>query len=157
MSSLSFLVSLAEMSHVASLASVLTGLLLMTLLTLRFMGQDWVDHHLGGGAITRAPPHRPARVDLRPAPFGAWLKDVSSDDISVTVRLGSAPGITVVRAFWGVSVEAFHHILASPWAWFAHTVLTSRSNVFGAGGCLCPGKTVFSPDGQNDIDIEMER
>jgi len=161
----SLLMSLAEMSHVASLVSVLTGLVLVALLTLRLMGQDWADFHNQGGAVTRAPPHRPAMVDLRPTPFRCWVKAVvaSTDSDTVKVTLGrQGEGAITVRCFWGVSVESFHHILASPWPWFQHAFLTPASNVFGAEGCLRPGQThtsqrVQDSDKETDIYLELER
>jgi len=164
----SLLMSLAEMSHVASLVSVLTGFLLMGLLTLRLMGQDWAD--LNQPSVTRPPPHAPARVDLRPTPFRCWVKAIvsSADSDKVKVTLGrQGNGALTVRCFWGVSVESFHHILASPWNWFSHAFLTPSSNMFGAGGCLRPGLTyttttinhtaTSSSADNDDIYLELER
>merc|ERR1712226_1658373 len=137
------------MSHVASLVSVLTGFVLMTLITLRLMGQDWLDQHHSG--VTRVT-HRPAMVDFRPTAFRCWIKSIASaTNEKVRIAFGhdepsKFAGIKV-RCFWGVSIESFHHILASPWPWFIRTFDSPGSNIFGSEGCFITGETITFHEG----------
>jgi len=149
----SLLMSLAEMSHVASLVSVLTGFVLMTLITLRLVGQDWLDQHHSG--VTRVT-HRPAMVDFRPTAFRCWIKSIASaTNEKVRIAFGhDGPSKFTVRCFWGVSIESFHHILASPWPWFIRTFETPGSNIFGSEGCFITGETITFHDGHEEMDLE---
>jgi len=158
----SFLISLAEMSHVAALTSVLTGTFLMVLFILKFMGQDILEFGRDDPAVTRVE-LKPAQIEMQPKPVPCWVKSITSDEDTVVVRLGSrgsdaAAGASslLVRAYWGVTVTAFHHILGSPWSWFRQAFTSPAGNLFGAEGCVLPGQIAQHNTG-DEIYLELHR
>ena len=152
----SFLMSLAEMSHVASLVSVLTGFLLMVLYILRFMGQDLLEFGRGD-AVTRIA-HKPPQVDLQKKYIPCWIKNITSTENGVQLKIGChLDGQFTVRSYWGVTVKSFHHILRSPWSWFVQTLNSPPSNLFGSEGCIFPDRIVHHSVTNQELSIELQR
>lgn len=142
------MVSLAELSHVASVASVVTCCLLMLGFLLRLCGQDllnggvvgWNDerrHNILSKLFSKA---GPGTTNVLPIDLFVGVTKVSAIDsgTKLTFRFRTTGIRSIrIRPYWGVSVSIFHHVLKSPWPWFKEAFL--RGNLFGSEGCSMLG------------------
>lgn len=182
------LASLAEVSHLTTLTVVSACLAFMLCFIFRIDRRlDFVDvldlanNPLGliGGVLVqglddsgsghnhRLPP--PAKMDFQQVKIFARLRvdGVSGPEGKVKLALvfkdgGAGPTKAFnVRAFWKVSIPAFHNLLASPWSWFLET-FRLNGNMFGSEGCQYPlplqvvegsDEAAFELDQLQDLDL----
>ncbi len=78
------------------------------------------------------------------------LKSVGSH-LTVKLNISDSCGVNNIkyRAYWGVSVTAFYHVLRSPWPWFREAFL--KGNLFGSDGCLQLGDLTVNEVRDNDL------
>lgn len=150
----SFMVSLAEFSHVASIIVILSCTVVMLTFILRLVGQDLLNGFPGG--VTRVPPpgHAPrVKMDLTRLDITTKIIECHGNLLKIRAMTNVSGETLQYRVYWGVAVSAFHHVLRSPWGWFQEAF--QRGNLFGSEGCSVLGP-MERIDCENQVDISLE-
>lgn len=148
------MVTLAEFSHAASVASILVCTLLMLIFILRFVGQDLLQGGVSRAATpsVSAPEVKMASVNL-PVTLALSKDEEVRDKVKLQLTISSCQPVKL-RAYWGVAVTTFHHVLRSPWEWLKRAFL--HGNLFGQESCLHLSPSMQYSD-QDSVLVELTR
>jgi len=98
----------------------------MFVFLMRLIYQDMADG--GGSGVTNITQTVAQTLMTRiSVPFSLSLAS-ATDNRDVKLQLSSNVGYHI-RAFWGVDIPTFHHVLRAPWPWFQEALL--RGRLFG--------------------------
>ena len=131
----SFMVSLAEISQVASISAILVLFSLMLGYILRLFSLDLLNGFPGGVVRVTGSNHIP-RINMERKNLNWTVKVMKHEDrrLQLEFKLSETVEILIFRAYWGVNINAFYHVLRSPWDWFIQAF--KNGNLFGSENCL---------------------
>ncbi len=141
------MISLVEYSQYASIFAILFATSLMTFYILRIVNLDLLNAFPGG--VVRVPQtcHR-IKMETQSLEVGFEISETTDQKISLRLKASEERNIVTLRAYWGVEIERFYHVLRSPsWTWFKEAFL--KGNLFGADACL-----ILDP--MKEIDVQKD-
>jgi len=116
-----------------SIFTIVASTLLMVLFTLRLLSMDILNAFPGG--VVRVP-QSSHRINMQPKSLDVTitqiLKSTAEECIKLKLRTNTSNLVTL-RAYWGVDIHTFFHVLRSPWHWFKNAF--DNGNLFGADAC----------------------
>jgi len=152
----SFMVSLLEYSQIASILAVVVTTSLMLVFILRVVSLDLLNAFPGG--IVRVP-QTSHRINMERQSLDVIFQILETTKNTLRMKLKVFPSnqSVTLRAYWGVDISTFHHVLRSPWPWFLDAF--AKGNLFGAEACLVldPILKINILEEETDIELEMHK
>ena len=96
--------------------------------------------------------HSVSRLNMEAKSMQVTLQLKKQDDNVITFQVNSAAKVTL-RAYWGVDIQIFHHVLRSPWDWFLEAF--DKGNLFGSSGC-CMLDPMLQLDPNQQLDLPIK-
>ena len=127
----SFMFSLTEFSQVASISIVLVLFTCMLAYILRLVSLDLLNGFPGGVVRVAGSNHVP-RINMESQNLEWTVKVIKFEEQCLKLQFTLTDPVEklILRAYWGVNISAFHHVLRSPCDWFINAF--ENGNLFGS-------------------------